>query len=220
MLTYLRGPVFELLHMKSLRVVMMKVALLLSLATAKRVGELQALSARVAFLGPDLSLSYLPEFEAKTELERNPLPRSFLVRSLLEFVGDLPELRLLCPVRAVCVYLDLTKDLSPRPRALFVSPRRPFRSISKNARLFFIRTVIVNVGAFSEGSLPPKAHSVRGVAMSAAVLKNWSISKVLEGATWRSNPAFAAFSFHDLSYSLDGCHSFGPFVAVGSVLAP
>ena len=71
---------------------------LLSLATAKRVGELQALSHSVAFQGNDISLSYVAEFVAKTESEQNPLPRFFLVRSLEDFVGDLPEHRLLCPV--------------------------------------------------------------------------------------------------------------------------
>ena len=81
----------------------MKATFLLALATAKLVGELQALSVRVACLGPDLSVSCLPEFVVKTESERNPLPRSFLVRSLLEFVGVLPEERPLRPVRAACI---------------------------------------------------------------------------------------------------------------------
>ena len=100
----------------------MKVSLLLSLVTAKRVGELQALLSHVAFRGPDLLLSYLPELVAKTELERNPLPRSCLVKLLFEFVGDLREERLLYPVLAVRTYLDLTSALSPLPRSLFVSP--------------------------------------------------------------------------------------------------
>ena len=86
-LTYLRGSTFEPLSAKPLHLVTMKVAFLLALATAKRVGELQALSCRVASHGPDMSLSYLGEFMAKTESERNTLPRSFLVRSLEEFVG-------------------------------------------------------------------------------------------------------------------------------------
>ena len=101
-----------------------------------------------------------------------------------------------------------------------MSPRQPLRPISKNALSFFIRSVIVDTGASSEGSSPPRAHSGHDVATSAAFLKNWSISKVLEAATWRSNPVFAAFYFSDLLYSLYGCHSLGPFVAVGSVLAP
>ena len=174
----------------------MKVAFLLALATAKRVGELQALSSWVAFLGPDLSVSYLPELVVKTESERNPLPRSFLVHFLLEFVGDLPEERFLCPVHAVRKYLDLTKNLTPCPCALFVSPLRLLCAISKNALSFLIRTVIVKARASSEGLSPPRAHSIRGVAMLAAFLKNWLISKVLEVAIWRSNPVSAArFTF-------------------------
>ena len=130
-------------------------------------------------MGQDPSVSYLPEFVAKTESERNPLPRSFLVHSLFDSVGDLPEERLLCPVRAVRLYLDLTKDLSLRPRALFVSPRRPLHSLSKNTLYFFIRCVIVDIGASLKGSSPSRAHNVRGVATSAAFLKNWSIPRCL-----------------------------------------
>ena len=197
----------------------MKVSFLLTLATAKRVSELQALLVRLALLAPDLSISYLPEIVVKMELERNPLPHSFLVQSFLEFVGNLSEGRLLCPVRLVRFYLDLAKDLSPRPRALFVSPHRPLRPISKNEFSFFIRTVIMDAGASSEGLSPPRAHSVRDVATLAAFLNNWSIYKVLAVATWRSNPVFTAFYYRDLSFSLGRCHSLGPFVTVGSVLA-
>ena len=124
-LEYLCGSVFEPLSSKPLQIVTMKVSLLLALTMAKRVGKLQTLSSRVASRGPDLSLAYLPEFVAKTESERNPLPRSFLVQSLKEFVGDLPEKRLLCPVRAVRTYLGFTSTLSPRPQSVFILPPAP-----------------------------------------------------------------------------------------------
>ena len=186
----------------------MKVSFLLALATAKRVGELQALSCCVAFRGPDLSLAYLPEFVAKTESERNPLPCSFFIKSLEEFVGDLQEC-LLCPVCAVQIYLSLTSTLSPRPRSLLVSPRRPSHALSKNALSFFLRQVILDVGAMDEGALLPLVHSVRDAAASGAFLRNWSVSKVLEAAIWRSNPVFASFYFLDLLYTR-------PFVAGGA----
>ena len=80
-LTFLRGSVFEALRSCDLHTVMMKVLFLLFLATVKRVSELQALSRRVAFQGNDMSFSYHPEFVAKMESERNPLPCFFLVRS-------------------------------------------------------------------------------------------------------------------------------------------
>ena len=85
-LTYLRSLVFEPLALCDLRTVTMKV-LFLVLATAKRVSELQALLRPVSFQGNDISLSYLPEFLAKTESERNLLPRFFVMRSLEDFVG-------------------------------------------------------------------------------------------------------------------------------------
>ena len=213
-LNFLRGLTFELLPSRPLQVMTMKVLFLLSLATTKRVGELQAISFCVAFQGHDLSLSNLPEFVSKTESEQNPIPRSFLVRSLSQFVGDLPEDRLLCPVRAVCIYLDLTSSISPRPLSLFVLPWVPSCSLSKNALSFFLCQVIVDADALG---LVPRAHSVRGVVTSAAFLRNWSVSRVLEAATWRSNPVFASFYFRDLTYSLDGCSSLGPFVAAGFV---
>ena len=105
----------------------------MALATAKRVGELQALSCRVVSHGPDMSLAYLQEFVAKTESKRYPLPRSFLVRSLEEFVGDLPEECLSCPVWAVRTYLAVTSSVVPRPCSLLVSPRHPTHPLSKNA---------------------------------------------------------------------------------------
>ena len=156
-LSFLRGPPFEPLASCSLRNITRKVRFLLSLATALRVGELQALSAQVSSFGDDLYLSYLPEFRAKNESSVRPVPRSFPVRSLRDFVGPLPEELLLCPVQAPRVYLSHTESLPSRPRSLFASPRAPSRILSKNALSFFIRNVIVEaypkqVGVASRGS--------------------------------------------------------------------
>ena len=93
-LTYLRGSTFELLASKPLRLATMEVSFLLALSTVKRLGKLQTLSCRVASRAPDISLAYLSQFVAETESERNPLPHFFLVKSLEEFVGDIPEERL------------------------------------------------------------------------------------------------------------------------------
>ena len=113
------------------------------MATARRVGELQALSAVVSESGADLFLTYLPEFRAKAESEARPLPRSFCVRALTDFVGDLPKELLLCPVRALRCYLSRTSSLLSRPRAFFVSPRSPSCPLSKNALSFFLRRLIL-----------------------------------------------------------------------------
>ena len=61
-------PLFELLHLCSLRNLTKKVLFLVALATAKHVGELQAVSRMVSFVGSDACLSYVPEFVAKPSL--------------------------------------------------------------------------------------------------------------------------------------------------------
>ena len=152
-LSLLRCSPFEPLDSCSLRDLTRKTLFLLSLATARRVGELRAVSSAVSSSGRDLFLSYLPEFCAKSESSSNPLPRSFRVQSLRDFVGSLPDELSLCPVRVLQIYLQRTSSLSPRPRSLFVSPRAPSRSLSKNA---------------------PRAHSIRAVSTSAAFFSQCS----------------------------------------------
>ena len=108
-----------------------------------------------------------------------------------------------------------------RASSLFVSPRSPSRPISKNAVSYFLREVISEAGAVRQDvAAPLRAHSVRGVATSVSFLRNWSISKVLEAATWRSNSVFASFYFRDISYVFQGLRSLGQFVAAGGVVNP
>ena len=58
------------------------------------------------------------------------------------------------------------------PSRLFVSPRNLERDMSRNARPFFLRQLIVDSGAVST-SRPPRAHDIRGIATS---LNYYSIS--------------------------------------------
>ena len=214
-LTYLRSPVFEPLHESSLRDLSRKTLFLLALATAKRVGELQALSRAVSFSSSAAGISYVPEFLAKTESAVRSLPRSFSVPSLGDFAAGLPEDLLLCPVRSLREYVRRTDALVNRPRRLFVAPRCPSRAMSKNAISYFLREVIVQSGANSEELAAPKAHSIRGIATSSAFFRNWSLASVLDAASWRSNSAFTSFSFRDMQFVMNGVYALGPFVAAG-----
>ena len=105
-LRHLMSSAFEPLGSVSLRALTKKTLFLVSLATAKRVSEIQALSKTVAAIGNDLVVSFLPHFIAKTERVDAPVPRSFRVLSLREFAGDLEEASLLCPVWALNFYLQ------------------------------------------------------------------------------------------------------------------
>ena len=98
-LTYLRSPVFEPLHQSSLRDLSRKTLFLLALATAKRVGELQALSRSVSFSSSAAGISYVPEFLAKTESAVHPFHAPFLC--LLWRILRLASRRICCCVQSV-----------------------------------------------------------------------------------------------------------------------
>ena len=215
-LTYLVSPAFEPLSQASFRALTLKTLFLLALATAKRVGELQALSSIVTFVGGDACLSYIPQFVAKSEALTRSIPRSFLVKSLADFAAGLDADLLLCPVRALRLYLLRARSLSPCRHRLFVSPRRHSRAMSKNAVSFFLREVISAAEAARPhvGSL--WAHEIRSVSTSVAFHRNWSISSVLESATWASSSVFSSFYLRDIQHEYDGLLSLGPFVAAGS----
>ena len=219
-LSYLRSSSFEPMDSLPLRQLTIKVLFLIALATAKRVGELQAVSKEVSFSGVDIFLSYIPEFRAKTECETNPLPRYFKVTSLFDFVGGSPEELILWSVRALRAYLNRTSKLLPSPRTLFRSPRNPSRSISKNAISFFLREAISKAYEFGSNpgpSVPPRAHSVRGVAASTAFMKNFSLSSILEAATWKNHSVFTSFYLKDILFSHSEGFSLSPFVAAQAI---
>ena len=163
-LEFLSGPPFEPLARASFLYKTKKSLFPLAMATAKRVSELQALSFSVSFQGEDLVLYYDPFFRAKTESVINPLPRSVVVPSLSDFAGNLPE-RLHCPVRAIKYLRKAARSASFIPLRLFVSPKNPKRSMSKNAMSFYLRQLIVDSGAVSS-TRPPRAHDIRGIATS------------------------------------------------------
>ena len=215
-LTYLVSPAFEPLSQASFRALTLKTLFLLALANAKRVGELQALSSIVTFVGEDACLSYIPQFVAKSESLTRSIPRSFLVKSLADFAAGLDTDLLLCPVRALRLYLLRARSLSPGRHRLFVSPRRPSRAMSKNAVSFFLREVISAAGAARPqvGSL--RAHEVHSVSTSVACHRNWLVTSVLESATWASSSVFSSFYLCDVQHEYDGLLSLGPFVAAGS----
>ena len=214
-LNFLRSSPFEPLSSAFLRDLTRKNLFLIALATAKRVGELQALSRLVSFSSSVAGLSYVPEFVAKTETATRPLPRSLAVQSLGDFAAGLPEELLLCPVRSLSAYLTRTSQVVNRPRRLFVSPKCPSRAISKNGISYLLREVIVQSGASAQSGQAPRANNIRGIATSSAFFRNWSLRSVLEAASGRSNTVFTSFYLRDLQFTLDGVHSLGPFVAAG-----
>ena len=116
-----------------------KTLFLIALASAKRVGELHALSYRVSHVKDwkEVSFSFVPGFVAKTQ-DQSPFdPRfeNFTVPALPKSSSS-PNGRLVCPVRAVKRYLDrIARDASgcsspqDTPRRRFLRTPSPSGSV-------------------------------------------------------------------------------------------
>ena len=129
-------------------------------------GSSRRFHALFSFVGGVACLSYVPEFVAKSESLSRSIPRSFLVKSLSDSAAGLDVDLLLCPVRALRIYLDRTLSLAPSRRHLFVSPSCPTRAMSKNAVSFLLCAVIHGAAASRPVVGSVRAHDFRGVSTS------------------------------------------------------
>ncbi len=118
----LKGPPFEPLQSTSLRLLSFKTALLLALASVKQVGDLQALSVNSTCLefGPNDSKVVLkPRLDYVPKVLSTPFRAQVIALSALSPSTDDQELSLLCPVRALRVYIERSASYR-RSEQLFV----------------------------------------------------------------------------------------------------
>ncbi len=119
----LKGPPFEPLQSTDLRSLLLKTALLLALASVKRVGDLQALSISPACLefGPNDSKVVLkPRHGYVPKVLSTPFRAQVITLSALPPSEEDRELSLLCPVRALRIYFERSAPFR-HTEQLFVS---------------------------------------------------------------------------------------------------
>ena len=98
---------------------------------------------------------------------------------------------------------------------------RPLVKFRRMRSFFFLREVISGAGAVHENADSSlRVHSIRKVSTSTVFMQNWSVSRVLEASSWRSNSVSASFYLRDVQYVFEGMCSLGPFVAAGAVVNP
>ena len=220
----LTGAPYEPLRTCEERFLAQKTLFLLALASAKRLGELHALSYRVSHTRDwgEVSFAFVTSFVAKTQDPSSLAPRfeGFTVPALPNARKNRNG-RLLCPVRAVKVYLDRTAPHRPRCERLFVTAGRSKKEISKTTVSFWLRKTISRAYELSGTALPvpaPRARETRGIAPSILFRKNFAVDQVLTAGTWRRHTTFTRHYLRDIAHkSLDTFH-LGPVVAAQSVV--
>ena len=220
----LTGALYEPLRTCEERFLAQKTLFLLALASAKRIGELHALSYRVSHTRDwgEVSFAFVTGFVAKTQDPSSLAPRfeGFTVPALPNARKNRNG-RLLCPVRAVKVYLDRTASHRPRCQRLFVTAGRSKKEIAKTTVSFWLRKTISLAYELSGTALPlpaPRAREMRGIAPSILFRKNFAVDQVLKAGTWRRHTTFTRHYLRDIAHkSLDTFH-LGPVVAAQSVV--
>ena len=218
-----RAP-YEPLRSADERFLAQKTLFLLALASAKRIRELHALSYRVSHSRAwgEASFVFVPGFVAKTQDPSSQDPRfdSFTIPALPK-ASDNPNGRLLCPVRAVKLYLRRNAPHHPVCERLFLTTGPNPKEIAKNTISFWLRKTIARAYELAGCSLPvpaPRARETRGIALSLLYRKNFALPQVLSAGTWRRHTTFTRHYFRDLAHkSLDTYH-LGPVVAAQALV--
>ena len=219
---------FEPINAISLRNLTLKTVFLLSLASAKRVGEIHGLSYLVAWAQDysSATLEFTPDFIAKTQVPGDPSTAygPITIPALTNSLGEDETDNLLCPLRALKIYLKKTAAARPACNRLFVSSVATFKhkAISKNTISYWIRLVIKN----AYNNVPKEdlrlwkvsAHEVRALATSLLFKHNRSVKEVMSAASWRSNSTFVSFYLRDINHQFLDVSSFDRVVAAQAVI--
>lgn len=197
----LRSPPFEPLERADLKWVSIKLAFLLAVTSAKRVGELHALSVAEDCLrwsadGSGVALwpnpSFLPKRISAFHVNQPIKLAAFTPQAGAD---ELPDALLLCPVRALRQYIAVTAAIR-RSDALFLcyGGRSKGCALSKQRLSHWVVDAVLH--AYQRRGLPApqvKCHSTRSVSTSWAALKGVPLIDVCAAATWASACTFTRF---------------------------
>ena len=217
---------YEPLRESSLKDLTFKTCFLLSLATAKRVSEIQALS-HIVNHNEDwstITLTFDPNFVAKTQRHGDSTFPPVTVPSLEHTLSpDLEDVSL-CPVRSVREYLRRTATIRvSSSKRLFISYQTGRGTdVTKNTISFWLKSLIKS--AYSNSGRDDftlhqiKPHELRALSTSLVFSKNLSVKEVMEAASWKGESTFARFYLRDVSHRYLDLKSLGPIVAAQSVV--
>ncbi len=193
-----RGP-FEPLDSVELKFLSLKTALLTALTSIKRVGDLQAFSVSEECLvfGPVYSHVVLrPRPGYVPKVPTTPFRDQVVNLQALPSEEADPALALLCPVRALRIYVTRTQSVRSSEQ-LFVchGGQQKGKAVSKQRLAHWIVEAVA-LAYQSQGEPCPlgvRAHSTRSVASSHALAHGASLADICRAAGWATPNTFARF---------------------------
>ena len=197
---------FEPLESAEARNLTLKVAFLLAITSLRRVGDLQALAVTPTCLefapgGVKAILHPRPGYVPK-------VPSSGMGSVFLQAFHPPPHataeearLHLLCPVRALRIYLDRSAHWRKSDQLLvcFGPPKKGLPAARQTISNWIVQAIAT---AYRVRNMPSpmavRAHSTRGLASSVALLSGASLIEICEAAGWANPHTFIRFYKLDL----------------------
>ena len=217
---------FEPLDKASLFHLPVKTVFLVTLATARRVSEVHALSIdsdhlRFSNLDGSLILRTQLGFLAKNQLPSRA-PDSIIIPRLSNFCSKKDNFnRMLCPVRAVKIYLNKTKSLRKRRKRLFI-PTQGDQDLAKPTLSRWVKYAIKNAyDTISKNPLSlfkPRAHELRAISASWAYMNYIPLEEILKSAVWSRTSLFASHYLRDFREQTENLRAMGPIIAAQKVV--
>ncbi|XP_069128666.1 uncharacterized protein [Argopecten irradians] len=224
----LKGAPYEPLGSVSLKFLTFKTVFLLALASGRRRSDIHALSVHSSCLrwardSSAVTLLTDPAFLAKNQVPGFS-PDPIRIPSLTVSVESEENDQLLCPCRALRFYLDKTRGGRGTRSRLFLPIKQGQQDISSQSISRWICQVIKIAyelsNDLSRAKCKVRAHEVRALAASLALLNGSSFQDIMSAAFWRGQSTFTDFYLRSLSSHSEGLFSLGPVVAAQSVTVP
>lgn len=224
-----KGP-WEPLENASISRLTLKTFFLVLLASGRRRSDVGAIDvARIAFT-PDDAVTMFPsrEFVPKTRaaLEGNAAFSPITIPNLSNFVGLGEPDALLCPVRAIRVYLERTRSFRRGRKKLFISYQRGRNSEITTATLSIwvkrlVQSVYTESGAADRVTYKITAHQIRHISMSLASKCNIPLESLIRAGMWANPTTFLNYYLSDATETLaqTGRFRLGPLIVAQSVVA-
>ena len=217
---------FEPLDKASLFHLSFKTVFLVTLATARRVSEVHAFSIdsdhlRSSNLDGSLILRTQLGFLAKNQL-LSRAPDSIIIPKLSNVCRKSDNFnRMLCPVRAVKIYLNKTKSLRKRRKRIFI-PTQGDQDFAKPTLSRWVKDAIKNAyDTISKNPLSlfkPRAHELRAISASWAYMNYIPLEEILKSAVWSSTSLFASHYLRDFREQTENLRAMGPIIAAQKVV--
>ena len=205
-----------------------KMVFLLALGLGKRHSEIHAWlyrNIRHQENWSRVSLYPSPSFLSTNQLARDgPASVAPVVISALSPSLDrsFKEDKSLCPVRALCYYLDKTKDLRTGKDLVFLSFPKSFqKDIVPSTISSWIKQTIILCYQLSDEEAQNlhqvRAHDVRAFAASKAFQGGVSLDQILSACHWKAHNTFTQFYLKDLVWADSELYHLGLMMAAQQI---